>query len=80
MRAREVLLALWVVLISAGAIHAQDKNLFLAKKNSFSLKAGYHIFNRSEYTDFWLVNQRDYGGPAAEIAYERELIRSLGPA
>jgi opacity protein-like surface antigen len=78
MRVREILLALLVILIGAGGIHAQEKNPFLSKKNSFSLKAGYHILNGSEYTDFWMINQRDYGGPAAEIAYERELIRNLG--
>jgi len=78
MRAKEILLALLMVIISAGAIHAQEKNLFLSKKNSFSLKAGYHIFNGSDYTDYWMINQRDYDGPAAEIAYERELIHYLG--
>jgi len=78
MRVREVLLAFLVVLIGAGAVHALDQNPFLSRKNSFSIKAGYHIYNGSDYTDFWLINQRDYAGPAAEIAYERELIRSLG--
>jgi opacity protein-like surface antigen len=78
MRVREILLALLMVIIGAGGIQAQEKNLFLSKKNSFSLKAGYHIFNGSDYTDFWMVNQRDYQGPAAEIAYERELIKYLG--
>ena len=78
MRVREILLALLIVIIGAGGIHAQEKNLFLSKKNSFSFKAGYHIFNGSEYTDFWMINQRDYAGPAGEIAYERELIKYLG--
>jgi opacity protein-like surface antigen len=77
-RVREILLALLMVILSAGAIHAQEKNLFLVKKNSLSVKAGYHIYPGSEYTDYWRVNQRDYGGPAAEIAYERELITFLG--
>ena len=78
MRVRETLLALLMVIIGAGAIQAQEKNLFLSKKNSFSLKAGYHVFNGSEYTDFWMINQRDYAGAAVEIAYERELIKYLG--
>jgi len=78
MRVKEILLALLMVIVSAGAIHAQEKNLFLSKKNSFSLKAGYHIYNGSDYTDYWRVNKRNYEGPAAEIAYERELIKYLG--
>jgi opacity protein-like surface antigen len=78
MRAKEILLALLLVIIGAGAIHAQEKNLFLSKKDSFSLKAGYHIYSGSEYTRFWKINTKDYQGPAVEIAYERELIKFLG--
>jgi hypothetical protein len=70
------LLVLCFVLSLCGLSHAQS--VYADKKNTVALKAGYHITESSDFTDFWHVDNKDYNAFVGEISYERKFTSYLG--
>ena len=77
MIAKVILLGLLMVMGSAGVIQADEKGPPFSRKNAFALKVGYHLYNNSDFTDYWVADKKDFNGVAAEVSYERGLLKYL---
>jgi len=78
MLAKGILMGLLAVMVSAGGLWAEEKTPVFFRNNAVTIKVGYHFYEDSDFTDYWMVDPDDYNEVAFELAYERELIRYLG--
>jgi opacity protein-like surface antigen len=65
-------LHLSVLLIAASTLYAAEGSRHLSKKNAFSIKIGAHLYEDSDFTDRWEIDEQDLAGFAWELAYERK--------
>lgn len=69
--------ALFLVSVFWGVSHAQS-DPSTGRKNAIALKAGYHITEDSDFTDFYHIDKKDYNAFVGEISYERKFNPYLG--
>ena len=63
--------------VGVSTLYAADGNHHFFKKNAFSIKLGVHLYESSDFTDRWEIDEQDLAGFAWEFAYERK-TESIG--
>ncbi len=76
---KKSLLILSAIVFSAcfAAAAYADGQSYMDRPNSIALKVGYHIYENSDFFDFFSADKKDFNGAVGEISYQRNLSRFL---
>ncbi|MFH1135324.1 MAG: hypothetical protein V1816_04485 [Pseudomonadota bacterium] len=68
----------WEDMVGKSPIWNAENSDHLFREHAWSLKAGYHFFSGSGYTDAWKIDPRRLNSLAFEASYERVVWTYLG--
>lgn len=72
-----LLLAFGIFFVVSGSLYAQEPqeltNLHFFKDNALSIKIGTHLYDDSDFTEFWGIKEHELDSNFCELAYERKI-------